>query len=164
MSRYAQQSPSTYDMNHAKRATLLTFVTFVATLPIYALMIFLTFPPEAGSEGVSSAVQTLPAIIMLVLIFLATLTALFILPGRSAPERLAERGLTTGQALYAMAQSFSIRYSVIEIVPLIGFVLSFLNRQMHYYLLGGIYALIMFILLFVRRGSEFAEFEKHFSE
>lgn len=153
---------SRVDVQHAKQATLRIILSFLASIPLYAVVIFFMFPPEARSDIFSASLQTVPAIIMLAAIALATALVLFFLPGRSAPERLAEQGLNVGEAIQTLLTSYSIRCAVIEALALIGFVLSILNQQLPYFLVGGMYALVMFLLLLVRRASEFEALEKHF--
>ena len=46
--------------------------------------------------------------------------------------------------------SYAVRGAIVEAVAL-GLVLSFLNRQLHYFLIGGIYALVMLVWLLLRR-------------
>ena len=43
--------------------------------------------------GLPSTLQTVPTLIMLFAMLIATLAVLILLPGRTAPERLAEQGL-----------------------------------------------------------------------
>ncbi len=160
MGKYGQRD----DVHQAKQATLRVLLSFVSSIPLYVIVLFLVFPPEARSVGLPSTLQTVPTLIMLFAMLIATLAVLILLPGRTAPERLAEQGFDAGRALQSLMTSYAVRGAIVEAVALVGLVLSFLNRQLHYFLIGGIYALVMLVWLLLRRAAEFDTFERHFTK
>lgn len=160
MGKYGQRD----DVHQAKQATLRVLLSFVSSIPLYVIVLFLVFPPEARSVGLPSTLQTVPTLIMLFAMLIATLAVLILLPGRTAPERLAEQGFDAGRALQSLMTSSAVRGAIVEAVALVGLVLSFLNRQLHYFLIGGIYALVMLVWLLLRRAAEFDTFERHLTK
>lgn len=167
MSRHASsQIPrSTLEaaVQNGKKSTLLLCISYIGAVLMFGLMAFFAFSGHIETT-LSSPLQTGPAIVLLVAILVATVLVLFVFPSLSAPERLAHSGVSADEAVHKLTYSLMLRGAAVEAVCIIGFVLTFLNQQIHYVLLGGAYALIMLLFLLVRRSSEFDKILEHFKE